>query len=196
VSRESRDRRDPLHRTGLLILRPMPTQTTPVIQPAAAPNGPSGLKPVEFVRLTKEIERKEFYRSLPEPRWWTGGGRKDPERGWIEIFKQSDWRCIYCSRDLTASTDALAESTEEHLVPRSLLDPNCVSATTAHNMAACCLGCNSLKGEYVPPATHPCWKSRKAYVKACKQFIAGRRLKNFVKYRDHIEGALKERAGQ
>lgn len=150
----------------------------------------------EFVRLTTEAERKGFYQSLNGPKWWTGGGRKDPDRGWVEIFKQSDWTCIYCSRDLAASTDALAESTEEHLVPRSLLEPNGAEPNVAHNMAACCAGCNGLKGEHVPPAEHPCWKSRKAYVKACYQFISGRRLKNFLKYRDHVETVLKQRAGQ
>ena len=150
-----------------------------------------------FVRLTTEAQRIEFYQALKgSQRWWTMGGMKDSTRGWIEIFKQSDWKCIFCLRDLAASTDALAESTEEHLVPRSLLDPNGEEPNVAHNMAACCAGCNGLKGEYVPPFGHPCWQTRKSYVKACVRFISGRRLENFKRYRDHVEAVLKERAGQ
>lgn len=171
----------------------MPSLIPPLDKTAAAGTIGSSV-PVEFVRLTTESERKQFYLLLAEPKWWTGGRKKDFDRGWIEIFKQSDWQCIYCSRDLAASTDALAESTEEHLVPRSLLDPNGVSANTAHNMAACCSGCNGLKGECMPPLGHPCWKSRKAYLKECKRFIAGRRLNNFKKYRIHVEKVLEQRA--
>lgn len=150
----------------------------------------------KFIRLSSDAERKEFYPSLKGAKWWTGGGKKDPDRGWTEIFKQSDWKCIFCGRDLAASTDALAESTEEHLVPRSLLESNGVEPNVAHNMAACCAGCNGLKGEYLPPADHPCWNTRKAYVKECFRHISGRRLRNFMRYRDHVEAALKKRAGQ
>lgn len=149
-----------------------------------------------FIRLASEADRKMFYQSLNGPKWWTGGGRKDTDRGWVEIFKQSDWKCIFCLRDLAASTDALAESTEEHLVPRSLLEPNGAEPNMAHNMAACCAGCNGLKGEFVPPFDHACWKTRKDYVKECFRFISSRRLKNFLKYRVHVEGVLKQRAGQ
>ncbi len=159
-------------------------------------NSPLPAATVEFERLATEQKRKEFYALLKGPKWWTGGGKKDTDRGWVEIFKQSDWKCIYCGRDLAASTDALAESTEEHLVPRSLLEPNGAEPNVAHNMAACCSGCNALKGEFVPSAADPCWKTRKAYVKACFRFVSGRRLKNFLRYRDHVEGALKQRAGQ
>lgn len=152
--------------------------------------------PAEFKRLATEQERQMFYGSLKGPKWWIGGSKKDTDRGWVEIFKQSNWKCIYCGRDLAASTDALAESTEEHLVPRSLLESNGAEPNVAHNMAACCSGCNGLKGEYVPSADDPCWRTRKAFVKACFRFISGRRLKNFLRYRDHVEGALKQRAGQ
>src|SRR5262249_18761249 len=94
----------------------------------------------KFLRLTTEQERKDFYVSLTGPKWWTNGGKKDSERGWVEVFKLSKWQCIYCGRDLAASTDALAESTEEHLVPRSLLEPNGAEPNVAHNMGACCSG--------------------------------------------------------
>lgn len=149
----------------------------------------------KFLRLTSEQERKKFYPKLTGPKWWTSGGKKTADRGWVEIFDQSDWRCIYCERDLAASTDALAESTEEHLVPRSLLEANHIEPNVAHNMAACCAGCNTLKAEFVPPSEDPCWKNRKSYVKACYRFISSRRLENFRRYRDHVEGALKRRAG-
>jgi hypothetical protein len=148
-----------------------------------------------FVRLTTEKERKEFYASLAGPKWWVNGKKKDSDQGWVEVFKQSGWKCIFCGRDLAVSTDSLVEATEEHLVPRSLLEPNGAEASVAHNMAACCAGCNALKGECVPAKDHPCWKSRQAYVKECYRFISSQRLKNYLRYRDHVEKVLRERAG-
>lgn len=161
-----------------------------------APSTSTVIPATQFVQLTTEQQRKTFYASLQGPKWWIDGGKKDSDRGWVEIFKQSNWKCVYCERDLAASTDALAESTEEHLVPRSLLEPNGAEPNVANNMAACCSGCNGLKGEHVPAADAACWKTRKAYVKACFRFVSARRLKNFLRYRDHVEGALKMRAGQ
>jgi hypothetical protein len=163
---------------------------------ASAPAASPPPAPLEFIRLTKEAERKVFYQALAVPQWWTGGGPKDADRGWVEVFKLSDWKCIYCSKDLAASTDALAESTQEHLVPRSLLEANGVNPGMAHNLAACCAGCNNLKSEQVPPPGHACWKSRRTFIRECQRFIAERRLKNFQKYRSHVENVLKRRAGQ
>jgi hypothetical protein len=161
-----------------------------------ATNLPSTTSQARFVRLATEQQRKNFYASLKGPKWWTNGRKKDSDQGWVEVFKLSGWKCIFCGRDLAASTDALAESTEEHLVPRSLLEPNGAEPNVAHNMAACCAGCNALKGEHVPTKDHPCWKSRHAYVKECIRFISGRRLKNYLRYRDHVEQVLRERAGE
>ena len=106
----------------------------------------------KFVCLTTEQERKEFYASLKGPKWWTNGKKKDCDQGWVEVFQLSHWKCIFCGRDLAASTDALVEATgQEHLVPRSVLEPNGAEPNVAHNMAACCAGCNALKGEFIPP---------------------------------------------
>jgi hypothetical protein len=152
--------------------------------------------PAKFVRLTTEKERKEFYASLKGPKWWTNGKKKDTDQGWVEVFTLSGWKCIYCGRDLAASTDAIVESTEEHLVPRSLLEPSGAEPNVAHNMAACCVVCNALKGEFIPPKDHPCWKSRQAYVKECYRFISSQRLKNYLRHRVHVEKVLRERAGE
>ncbi len=152
--------------------------------------------PAKFVRLTTEKNRKEFYASLKGPKWWTNGKKKDSDQGWVEVFQLSHWKCIFCGRDLASSTDALVEATEEHLVPRSLLEPNGAEPNAAHNMGACCAGCNTLKGEFVPPKEHPCWKSRQTYVKECFRFISSQRLKNYLRYRDHVEKVLRERAGE
>src|SRR5258708_2449126 len=133
----------------------------------------------QFKRLKSDEARKTFYAELKEPKWWLGGSPRSAKFGWVQAFEQSDGKCIYCSRDLAASTDALAESTEEHLVPRSLLEANGVKPDNEHNMAVCCAGCNGLKAEFLPPPTHACWKSRKAYIKECCRFVAECRLKNF-----------------
>ncbi len=148
-----------------------------------------------FQRLTSDADRKAFYAKLSGPTWWLGGTKRSSTFGWVDVFEKSDGKCVYCSRDLAASTDALAESTEEHLVPRSLLETCGVKCDNEHNMAVCCAGCNGLKGEALPAPTHPCWKSRKAFIKECSRFIAERRLKNFQKYKSHVENVLKKRAG-
>lgn len=151
--------------------------------------------PSDFQRLTSDAARKAFYAELKGPAWWLGGVKRGPDFGWVNVFEKSDGKCVYCSRDLAASTDALAESTEEHLVPRSLLEASSVKYDNEHNMAVCCAGCNGLKGESLPPASHPCWKSRKAFIKECSRFVAECRLKNFQKYKTHVETVLKKRAG-
>lgn len=149
-----------------------------------------------FQRLKGDAERKSFYGQLKPPTWWLGGNKRSATFGWVDVFEKSDGKCVYCSRDLAASTDALAESTEEHLVPRSLLEANGLIFDNEHNMAVCCAGCNGLKAECLPPATHPCWKSRKAYIKECSRFVSECRLKNFQKYKAHVENVLRKRAGQ
>ena len=159
-------------------------------------NPRSTTKPAKFIRLTTERERKEFYAALKGPKWWTDGKKRDSDQGWVEVFQLSHWKCIFCGRDLAANTDVLVEATEEHLVPRSLLEPNGAEPNVAHNTAACCAGCNALKGEFIPPRDHPCWKSRQAFVKECYRFISSQRLKNYLRYRDHLEKVLRERAGE
>jgi hypothetical protein len=150
---------------------------------------------VNFERLKSEAARKDFYAQLGGPKWWLGGNKRSTSFGWVNVFERSDGKCVYCSRDLAASTDALAESTEEHLVPRSLLEAVGVTFNREYNMAICCAGCNLLKGECVPLAAHNCWTSRKAYIKECSRFVAERRLRNFQKYKAHVERVLKKRAG-
>ena len=149
----------------------------------------------QFQQLRSDADRKAFYANLKAPMWWLGGNKRSSSFGWVDVFERSDGQCVYCSRDLAASTDALAESTEEHLVPRSLLEASGVAFDNEHNMAMCCAGCNGLKGESVPPATHPSWKSRKAFIKECRRFVAECRLKNFRKYKTHVGNVLKKRAG-
>lgn len=148
----------------------------------------------KFIRLQTETEKKEFYQSLTGPKWWADGKPKASDQGWVAIYEQSHWKCIYCAKDLVSSTDSLVESTEEHLVPRSLLEANGVNANHSHNMAACCAGCNSLKSDWVPPAGHPSWKNRQSYIRACQQLIAKKRFENFKKFNPHVEKVLKKRA--
>ncbi|MEP6670928.1 MAG: hypothetical protein ABJF10_17345 [Chthoniobacter sp.] len=150
----------------------------------------------KFTRLKSDAERKSFYAQLAGAKWWLGGNKRGSHFSWVNVFENSDGKCVYCSRDLAASTDALAESTEEHLVPRSVLEANGLLSDSEHNMAVCCAGCNGLKAGHVPAPAHPCWKNRKAYVKECARFVAECRLKNFLKYKEHVEKVLRKRAGQ
>jgi hypothetical protein len=148
-----------------------------------------------FQRLKNDADRIAFYAGLKGPAWWLGGAKRSSSFGWVDVFEKSDGKCVYCSRDLAASTDALAESTEEHLIPRSLLEANGMLFDNEHNMAVCCAGCNGLKNDCLPLVTNPCWKSRKAFIKECSRFVAECRLKNFQKYKTHVERVLKKRAG-
>lgn len=148
-----------------------------------------------FVRLTNQTERENFYRALKMTPWWFGGVDKAPDTGWEEIFRESEWQCVYCKTDLALSTDVLAESTEEHLVPRSLLEANKLNPNNTGNMASCCSRCNGLKNEFVPPEDDQCWAKKIEYVKVCKRFIDARRVDNFEKYKGLIEEVLKSRAG-
>lgn len=148
-----------------------------------------------FQQLRSDFARKAFYAELKVPTWWLSGNKRSSSFGWVQVFEKCDGKCVYCARDLATSTDALAESTEEHLVPRSLLEASGVAFDNEHNMAVCCAGCNGLKGDALPQASHPCWKSRKAFIKECTRFIAECRLKNFQKYKTHVENVLKKRAG-
>ena len=149
----------------------------------------------KFLQLRSDNDRKDFFAKLKAPTWWLGGKSRSSVFGWVDVFEASDGKCVYCARDLAASTDALAESTEEHLVPRSSLEANKAVFDNEHNMAVCCAGCNTLKGEFVPPASDASWKNRKAFIKACSRFIAQRRLANFQKYKTRVENVLKKRAG-
>lgn len=155
----------------------------------------SSLLSAEFLQPTSDAERKRLYESLKAPKWWLGGKKRSATFGWVDVFEQSDGKCVYCSRDLAISTDALAESTEEHLVPRSLLEAAGAAFDNEHNMAVCCAGCNRLKGDSVPSTNHPCWKNRKGFIKECSRHVAKRRLEIFQKYKGHVEKALKKRAG-
>lgn len=162
--------------------------------PTTAARNPSPNPPEVFVRLNTTDERRRFYESLPSSRWWTGGAAKSPDQSWMDVFEQADWHCIFCKKDLCLSTEAIAESTEDHLVPRALLEAADESPNRAHNLAPCCAACNSLKGDWVPPAASSSWRSRKAYVKACQQHIHRRRWENYQRYHLRLEEVLRARA--
>src|SRR5947209_16675958 len=119
--------------------------------------------PRDFVRIITDGDRETFKERFRSPRWWESGKLKTWDQGWNSIFESNDWRCIYCGIDLITSADALAASTEEHLVPASLAtDKKAVNFPT--NMAPCCSGCNVLKGDYVPAMESEAWNNRNAYV--------------------------------
>jgi hypothetical protein len=124
-------------------------------------------------------------------KWWQQGTPFGPKFGWLQIFEADNWHCIYCGCDLARSEDALAESTEEHLVPQSLFNVGGASADVGDNVAACCTSCNGLKGPALPVVSSPAWKSRAAYILAMRAYIDEERVKRAARYRTH---AFKVRA--
>lgn len=148
-----------------------------------------------FRRLTKG-ERGTFYQELKTPHWWSGSDAKAADKGWPHIYEKGKWKCVYCDTDLLASADILAGSTEEHLVPRSLLEAVEESPNKLSNLAPCCLRCNNIKGEYVPDSSNlVAWQSKNSYIQACREFIARRRVELYEKYEGIIRAALRKRAG-
>lgn len=144
---------------------------------------------ISFHRLKSDAERKAFYAELKVPTWWLDGNKRSASFGWVNVFEKSDGKCVYCSRDLAASTDALAESTQEHLVPRSLLEPSGMKSDNEHNMAVCCAGCNGLKNDSLPPATHP-------LLEEPQNLHCRVPAEELPKYKTHVESVLKKRADQ
>lgn len=118
-------------------------------------------------------------------KWWTGGAKFSPQFGWLQIFEGDNWHCVYCGADLARSEDALAESTEEHLVPQSLLNLGKVSGEYENNVSACCAGCNGLKGSAIPVLNDPAWQSRAGYIKAMRDFIHAERQKRAARFLKH-----------
>lgn len=150
----------------------------------------------DFDRCMNAAARKDFYSNIRGSRWWVQKAKGKSKPAWPTIFDQTDWRCVYCHIDLTTSTDALAESTEEHLVPRSLLEENSAEPNTSENMACCCAACNGLKGDYLPPTEDTkAWECREEYIKSCSKFIAKRRLDNLKAYLPNVIKVLEKRAG-
>ena len=126
-------------------------------------------------------------------KWWRQGTAFGPKFGWLQIFEGDSWHCIYCGCDLARNEDALAESTEEHLVPQSLFSAGNASADVGDNVAACCTTCNGLKGPAVPVIDAAAWKSRAAYIAAMRLHIDDERAKRAARYRAH---AFKVRASR
>jgi hypothetical protein len=124
-------------------------------------------------------------------KWWQSGTKFSSSFGWPQIFESDNWHCIYCVCDLAHSEDALAESTEEHLVPQALFSLGGLSADIGDNVAAACATCNSLKSSAAPVINDPAWASRAAYIAAMRIYIGDERIRRAIQYRTHI---LKVRA--
>ncbi len=126
-------------------------------------------------------------------KWWRQGTPFGPKFGWLQIFEADNWHCVYCGCDLARSEDAVAESTEEHLVPQSLFNVGNVSSDVSDNVTACCTSCNGLKGPAVPVIGSPAWKTRASYIAALRIYIDEERVKRAARFRKH---AFKVRAGR
>jgi len=151
-----------------------------------------------FKRYLTDAARKEAYETLRRQGLWLLTRSKKPndaKPAWDKIFDAGKWRCVYCGTNLAASTDIIASTTEEHLVPRTLVESIRHQPNLGPNLAPCCSSCNALKSDYVPPLDSPAWKKRTKYIELCRQFIARRRLQNFKEYLPHLVRHLAREAG-
>lgn len=76
------------------------------------------------------------------------------------VLRRSDFRCVYCGRDLLSDPETLITAARDHLVPKSAGGPD-----TPDNRVALCAACDRLKGATVV-----------ASVDEARVIIAGRRL--------------------
>ena len=76
------------------------------------------------------------------------------------VLTRSDFRCVYCGKDLLGDPDTLATMTRDHLVAKSAGGPD-----SADNRVACCAACDRLKGSAIVST-----------IGEAQAVIAGRRL--------------------
>lgn len=67
--------------------------------------------------------------------------------GTLKIWSESDFKCVYCDRDMIATLDACKIAKLDHILPQSRY-PLLLKEST--NLALCCDVCNRLKRNWDP----------------------------------------------
>lgn len=159
---------------------------------------PSETTLLGFKRFHTDASRSAAYEALLNHNYWLKtelAKEGDAKPAWDKIFDAAKWKCIYCGADLATSTDIIASTTEEHLVPRTLIESVGHQPNISENLTSCCATCNGLKSDYVPPIESSAWKTKETYIAICRKFVARRRLQNFEKYLPHLIRNLASNAG-
>ncbi len=132
------------------------------------------------------------FRARNETPWWLRGARRcsgTQEYSWTDLFRRDGFRCVYCGSDLSASALTIATATHDHVVPRCLFTPES-EANRGVNLVACCISCNSLKGNWYPPTPDdPAWRSRADFIGAVRRNIEEAASQRHVKYQRLVGSA-------
>ena len=165
---------------------------------AESSTSPSETTLLGFKRFHTDESRKAAYEALLKSDCWLKtklAEKGDAKPAWDKIFNGAAWKCVYCDADLATSTDIIANTTEEHLIPRTLIESVGHQPNIGENLTSCCASCNGLKSDYVPPIDSKDWLDKDRYIAVCRKFVARRRLQNFDTYLPHLIRRLESNAG-
>ena len=127
-----------------------------------------------------------------EAPWWLRDARRcsgTQEYSWTDLFRRDGFRCVYCGSDLSASALTIATATHDHVVPQCLFTPES-DANRGTNLVACCMPCNSLKGNWHPPTPDDvAWRSRADFIGAARRSIEKAASQLHVRYQRFVASA-------
>lgn len=143
-------------------------------------------------RLLAEVAAA--FRARNETPWWLRDARRRSgtrEFSWIDLFLRDGFRCVYCGSDLSASALTIATATHDHVVPQCLFALGS-EANRGVNLVACCVPCNSLKGNWYPPTPDdPAWRSRAEFINAARRYIEKAASKLHARYKGFVGNATR-----
>ena len=97
------------------------------------------LKTTSFTRYRAKKARRKLKRAARRKR----KQKLKPFRSKLKpLFRETDYRCCYCDKDMLQSVTTLAEVSVDHFWPRSRGGEDHIS-----NRVACCHTCNQLKSD-------------------------------------------------
>lgn len=146
--------------------------------------------PQKKPRLLSEVAAS--FRARNETPWWLRDARRcggTQDYSWTDLFRRDGFRCAYCGSDLSVSALTIATATHDHVVPRCLFTPES-EANRGSNLVACCVPCNSLKGNWHPPTPDdPAWWSRADFIGAARRYIENAANQLSVRYQRFVGSA-------
>jgi len=164
---------------------------------------PQGASARPLVRLARTFPQNKprllaevaaAFRARNETPWWLRDARRcsgTKDYSWIDLFLRDGFRCVYCGSDLSASALTIATATHDHVVPQCLFALGS-EANRGVNLVACCVPCNSLKGNWYPPSPDdPAWRSRAEFIGAARRYIEKAASQRHSKYQRFVGSATR-----
>jgi len=159
---------------------------------------PQGASARPLVRLARTFPQNKprllaevaaAFRARNETPWWLRDARRcsgTKDYSWTDLFLRDGFRCVYCGSDLSASALTIATATHDHVVPQCLFARGS-DANRGVNLVACCVPCNSLKGNWYPSTPDdPAWRSRAEFIGAARRYIEKAATQRHSKYQRFV----------